>query len=67
MSEQVKGVTYRLFMSESGDHFAIPETQFDADVQEYEKFDDESMLNFEEGNTGWIYIPDVSKFKSIIT
>jgi hypothetical protein len=48
------------FTSESGDKFYIPKEQYETEVAQYraavECGDEDTMLNFEEGATGWEYI-----------
>jgi len=50
------------FKSESGDSFYIAPESYDEEVKAYDaalnRGDEDAMLNFEEGNTGWIYIGD---------
>lgn len=62
-------VKYKMFQSESGDWFAIPESQYEDDVSKYNEGlgDEEIMLNFEEGNTGWVYVADPSKLIFAVT
>jgi len=50
---------YCAFASYSGDAYHIPKKQFASDVREYNiavrNMDEQSILKFEEGFTGWIY------------
>lgn len=50
---------YRTFKSASGDWFAVPADQFDAETKAYRaavaRGDEPEMLRFEEGRTGWQY------------
>jgi len=48
------------FTSESGDSYYIPEGQRNNDIVQYQAGvdagDEGTMLDFEEGSTGWIYV-----------
>lgn len=48
------------FRSHSGDWFAVPEGQFQVETRAYAaavaESDDDTMLRFEEGWTGWTFV-----------
>nr|WP_229650256.1 hypothetical protein [Vibrio splendidus]MCC4882916.1 hypothetical protein [Vibrio splendidus] len=51
----------KVFLSYSGDMFLIPVEQFEQETKAYceaiKNGDEETMLKFEEGETGWTYAP----------
>lgn len=52
----------KTFKSYSGDNYLIPSSKYEKEVKEYKEAlargDEETMLKFEEGHTGWEYSPD---------
>jgi hypothetical protein len=53
---------WKLFKTESGDWFGIPESQYEEDTKAYEEGlgDEEIMLYYESGQTNWMYLENVN-------